>query len=85
MITVYIIKSQIKNWLYVGQTNDIARRLKEHNHGLNKSTKAYAPFKLVYTESFENRLDARKAEKYYKSAAGKRKLYKLLLEGHEPV
>ena len=85
MITVYAIKSQIKNWLYVGQTNNLERRLKEHNSGNNTSTKAYAPFTLVFSESFENRMEARKAEKYYKSAAGKRKLNKMLLGGQEPV
>lgn len=84
MIVVYAIKSQIRNWLYVGQTNNLERRLHEHNSGLNKSTKPYKPFDLVFQEKFSDRNKAREAEKYYKSAGGKRKL-NLLLKSQGPV
>ena len=47
-------------------------RLKMHNFGKVKSTKHYKPFKLVYKESVENREEARKRERYLKSAAGRR-------------
>jgi len=84
MIIVYAIISEVRNWLYIGQTNNLERRLHEHNSGLNKSTKPYKPFQLIYQESFIDRNKARIAEKYYKSAAGKRKL-NLLLKNHGPV
>jgi putative endonuclease len=41
--TVYAIKSNNRNYIYVGMTNNLERRLKEHNQHENKSTKAYAP------------------------------------------
>ncbi len=72
MYYVYAIKSLVNDWIYVGMTDDIKRRLKQHNSGHNKSTKPYIPFKLVYFEEQPDREHARKREKYLKSASGKR-------------
>ncbi len=72
MYYVYAIKSEIKDWIYVGITDDIERRLKQHNSGWNRSTKPYRPFQLIYSEKCIDRPTARKREKYLKSAAGKR-------------
>jgi putative endonuclease len=69
---IYAIKSCVKQWIYVGMTNDVERRLKEHNSGKNRSTKPYLPFELVYTEQLESREAARLREKYLKSGSGKR-------------
>jgi len=55
-------------------TNNIERRLKEHNGGKMKSTKAFIPWEIIYFEKFQNRIEARKREKYFKSAAGRRYL-----------
>ncbi len=60
-----------RNYIYVGMTNDLQRRLKEHNNGENKSTKAYKPFALIFTEEFPDRISARVKEKYLKSGIGK--------------
>jgi putative endonuclease len=68
---VYAIKSCERNYTYVGLTNDISRRLIEHNNGENRSTKAYRPFGLLYKEQFNNRAEARAREKYLKSGIGK--------------
>ena len=72
MYFVYAIKSLRKDWIYVGITNDLQRRLKQHNSGWNKSTKPYRPFELIYSEEQPDRKAARKQEKYLKSSAGKR-------------
>jgi putative endonuclease len=69
--TVYAIKSNNRNYIYVGMSNNLERRLYEHNQRQNKSTKAYAPFTLLYSESFDSRSDARVKEKYLKSGVGK--------------
>ena len=71
MIYVYAIKSGVKNYIYVGMTNNLERRILEHNNGENKSTKAYIPFIVIYSEIFPNRIEARKKEKYLKSGIGK--------------
>ncbi|MBL7883266.1 MAG: GIY-YIG nuclease family protein [Bacteroidia bacterium] len=77
MIIVYAILSQVKDYIYVGMTNDLTRRLHEHNSGQNRSTKAYKPFELIYKEELEDRISARKREKYLKSGVGKEFLKKL--------
>ena len=71
MYFVYAIYSERRNYLYVGITNDLSRRINEHNRGYNKTTKPYKPFRLIYSERCENRIEARKREKYYKSGVGK--------------
>ncbi len=72
MFTVYVLKSLEKDWFYVGQSNNLLRRLEHHNRGYNRSTKAYRPFELVLTEEFATRDLARKREKELKSTMGKR-------------
>jgi len=48
MFYVYIIKSKKDNELYIGSTNNLKRRLLEHDKGTNHSTKNRAPFDLIY-------------------------------------
>jgi len=59
---VYILKSKKDSDLYIGSTNDLRRRLKEHNSGLVFSTKFRKPFELVYYEAYKAEKDARKRE-----------------------
>lgn len=78
MYTVYAIKSLSRNYIYVGLTNDLVRRLSEHNLGYNRTTKAYAPFHLIYSEEYPSRQEAREREKFLKGTTGKRFLYELI-------
>jgi putative endonuclease len=78
MFYVYSIKSLTRNYIYVGLTNNIERRFVEHNNGENRSTKAYKPFVLIFTEQFETRQEAREKEKYLKSGVGKEFLKRLI-------
>lgn len=50
MFIVYAIKSIQHNFIYVGMTENLDDRLRRHNAGYNKSTKRFAPFKLIYSE-----------------------------------
>jgi len=52
-------------------TQDLSKRILEHNRGKMKSTKAYVPWKLVYSEEYLDRMDARKREKFLKSGKGR--------------
>ena len=78
MYYVYAIKSISRNYIYVGMTNNIERRLVQHNNGQNKSTKAYKPFVLILTEELANSSEARKRERYLKSGVGKEYLKTLI-------
>ena len=68
---VYVLSSQSRNYIYVGLTKNMERRLDEHNKGRNITTRAYRPFVLLLVEKFETRLEARQREKYLKSGIGK--------------
>ncbi len=78
MYFVYSLKSCNHKYVYVGITENIERRLYQHNHGQNKSTKPYSPFFLLYYEKLPDRKAAREREIYLKSTSGKRFLYELL-------
>ena len=41
---VYILRGISDSFIYIGHTDDLVRRLGQHNDGLNQSTKHYAPF-----------------------------------------
>ncbi|PTN09111.1 GIY-YIG nuclease family protein [Mangrovibacterium marinum] len=71
MYTVYAIKSEIDGRIYVGFSSNLERRLKEHNSGKTKSTKGYRPWRLIFKEQCDSRIEARKLEKFYKSGKGK--------------
>lgn len=62
MYYLYILKSKKDNKLYIGSTNDLRRRLLEHNEGKVQSTKSRRPFELRYYEAFYCEHDARKRE-----------------------
>ena len=68
---VYAILSEVNGFIYVGMCMDLERRLKEHNAGKSKFTKAYQPWKLIYKELVGEREKARAREKYLKSGIGK--------------
>jgi len=68
---IYAIKSSVDNRIYVGFTENLEKRLKEHNQGRTKSTKGFRPWFLIYNENVETRIEARKREKYLKSGCGK--------------
>lgn len=59
MYFVYAISSKFKNYIYVGLTNNVQRRVDEHNNGYNKTTKPYKPFDLISVEKYETRFEAR--------------------------
>ena len=52
----------MNNRLYIGSTNDVNRRILEHNNGNVSSTKAYIPYKLIKIEKFLNKKGALKRE-----------------------
>lgn len=64
MFYVYILRTS-SDTLYVGQTNDLERRLDEHRNDKHKSAKyiRYFPsFKLVYSETYLTRGEAMRRE-----------------------
>ncbi|MFD2568633.1 GIY-YIG nuclease family protein [Pseudotenacibaculum haliotis] len=71
MFYVYVLYSEKFSRTYTGFTNNLERRLKEHNAKRNKSTKAFVPWSIIYKEEVETRVLAREREKYLKSGIGR--------------
>jgi len=71
MYYVYVIKSQKKDVFYKGYTNNILRRLSEHNNNKTASIKHLAPFKLIHVEICVSLGEAIKLEKFFKSGFGR--------------
>ncbi|MCX6794358.1 MAG: GIY-YIG nuclease family protein [Candidatus Gottesmanbacteria bacterium] len=72
MFYLYILKSLKYNKSYVGCTNNLERRLKQHNNGDHIYTKRYVPWIIVYSERLKDRKEARTREIYFKSSTGRR-------------
>lgn len=75
---VYVIESIDKDFIYTGVTKDLQRRFEEHNNCEELSTKAYAPFNLIFFEGYRSKSDAKRREKYLKTTKGKRVLRRML-------
>ena len=55
MYFTYILYSERFDRYYVGHCEDITVRLTRHNAKGVPSTKAYTPWKIIYTEKYESR------------------------------
>lgn len=74
----YILQSLKDFNHYTGYTNNLRRRIEEHQKGKNFATSFRRPFKLIYYEASLDINDAKQREKYLKSTAGRRFLAKRL-------
>lgn len=75
----YILQSKRSGKLYLGYTpDDPVSRLKKHNQGLVKATKAYIPYELIHFSAFKSKKDAIECEKYFKTTAGWKRIKRML-------
>ncbi len=75
---IYVLLSEKDGHFYTGSTNDLQRRIKEHNSGKANSTKNRRPLELIYYEACKDEADAIRREKYLKTSWGKQYLNKRL-------
>ena len=76
---VYALISERDRKFYIGYTTDLGKRLTEHMRGRVQATAHRRPLDLVFCEYYLNSGDAKRREKYLKTAPGKRGL-KLMLK-----
>lgn len=74
----YVLQSSKDGSLYKGFTNNLERRITQHNKGGCRSTSNKRPFKLVYFEEISSRIKAREREKYFKSGTGREQLKEII-------
>jgi putative endonuclease len=63
---VYIIESLQDHSFYIGYSENLENRLKQHNNGESIYTSRKIPWKLVYYEEFESKSSAIKRERFLK-------------------
>ena len=78
----YVIKSRKNGKNYYGHTQDLNTRLKEHNSGKTKSTKANIPYEIFFYEICKTRTEAIIREKYFKSGIGREYIKNQILNAH---
>jgi len=74
MYFTYVLLSKKDNKFYIGYSDDLVKRLKQHKSGNVLSTKNRLPIKIIYFEACTNKFDAIKRERYLKTGMGKRYL-----------
>jgi len=70
MFYVYVLRIKNTGRYYIGQTQDLTKRLEKHQRGDTKSMKNRGAFELVHVERYSSRSDAMKREKEIKSYKG---------------
>jgi putative endonuclease len=77
----YIVECR-DNTLYCGYSNDVEKRVSNHNKGVGaKYTKTRLPVKLVYSECFDTKSEAMKKEYQIKQLTRQQKL--ILIKKYE--
>src|SRR5690554_142945 len=79
MYYLYVLYSLKDGQLYKGTSSDPAKRFIRHNAGGNKSTAHRKPFVLIHLEEFNEKAQALKQERYYKSLEGGTALKQMLV------
>ena len=77
---IYLIQNDFDGELYIGETSDIKRRLKEHNsNGQKFTTRKNGKWQIIYLEIFRSEKDAKSRENKLKQhGGGKKELFKRL-------
>lgn len=89
MFFVYFIRSTIDpSFLYTGSTNCLESRLRQHNSGMNRSTKNKRPYELQAYLMAGTREEAEMIEHYFKSRSGKERFERYAAnhpDSHNPI
>ena len=74
MYSAYVLLSKKTFQYYIGSTDDIENRLREHNSGETKSIRNGIPWNVIHIEQFETRAETVRKEKQIKARGAKRYL-----------
>jgi putative endonuclease len=77
---VYLLRNKNKNFFYVGYSENLTQRIKDHNDGRSKSTKEYVPLELIHYEAYSNKKDAKRRELYLKTSKGRTTIRTMISE-----
>ena len=71
MYYVYVLKSLENKDLYIGISDNLRKRFKDHNKGKVWLTKGYRPWELIYYEAYKSKRDITRREKQLKEHIAK--------------
>ena len=74
---VYVLYSDSAGRFYIGSSDDVSKRLRQHNEGLSRWTRGRGPWRLVWTRSVPNRTAAKKFENLLKRQKGGEGFFRL--------
>ena len=74
----YVLYSELFDRLYIGQTDNLEKRLLQHKKGKVPSTNPYFPYKLIHVEEFSTRKEAVEREKTLKLGKERKWLRKII-------
>ena len=77
----YILESLKNGRFYIGQSQNLQKRLDAHNKGYSMYTKKYRPWTLVWYKSFDSRTEAYQLEQKLKAFKSRQKLIDFMSEG----
>jgi len=80
MFYTYVLRSLKDGKMYIGFTQDLRKRIKEHQNGKAAATECRRPLEMIFYEAYQNKYDALRREKYLKSTKGKMTLRTMLKE-----
>lgn len=80
MFYTYIIESERSGMWYYGHSENVEKRLVEHNNNQNKSTRKKGPWKLIFERSFDSKLEANRFELKLKSLKNKEYIKREFIE-----
>jgi len=78
MYYIYIVYSNKDRKMYTGFTENLRKRIYEHQKGLVRATKNRRPLELIYYEAYQNKKDALKREMFLKTGWGRNCVKKIL-------
>jgi len=71
MFFVYVLQSLKDYSFYIGQCDDLDRRMSKHSEGMSKYTASKRPLRLIYFEVYQTRIEAIKRETAIKKMKSK--------------
>ncbi|HZK06920.1 MAG TPA: GIY-YIG nuclease family protein [Bacteroidales bacterium] len=76
--TFYILQSEKNGRFYVGSSDNLNRRILEHNSGQTKSTKTGKPWKILFSFDFDDSIAGLKAERRVKALKSRKIIEKII-------
>ncbi|KAF0152080.1 MAG: putative endonuclease containing a URI domain [Ignavibacteria bacterium] len=84
MFYTYILFSKTTNKYYCSSTDNIERRISQHNSGYSKSTKGGLQWELKYFEEYSDRSEAVRRENEIKKKKSRKYIEGLISNGERP-